>query len=98
VALNEEELTLLREMRDALSEFEVDAQWMDGGEVTRYEPSLTDRALAGLLVPSQGFVAVPPLVTALVQAARLQGAQFESPVEIVRVEPREGGVIVHADG
>ena len=43
-------------------------------------------------------MAVPPLVNALVQAARLQGAPFESPVEIVRVEPRGNSVLVHADG
>ena len=98
VALNEDEATRLRAMRDWLSELHVDAQWMEGADVVRYEPALTDRTIAGLLIPSQGFVAVPPLVNALVQAARLQGAHFESPVEIVRVEPRTDSVIVHADG
>jgi glycine oxidase len=98
VALTAEEAIRLRELRDSLSESGVDAQWMEAGEVTRYEPALSDRAIAGLLIPIQGFVAVSPLVNALVQAARLQGAQFESPVEIVRVEPRKDGVTVHADG
>jgi glycine oxidase len=98
VALNDEDATRLRAMRDWLSDLNVEAQWMEGADVSRYEPALTDRATAALLIPSQGFVAVSPLVNALVQAARLQGAQFESPVEIVRVEPRADGVTVHADG
>ena len=98
VALNGEEVSRLIVMREWLTELGVEAQWLEGADVIRCEPALSHRATAGLLIPRQGFVAVPPLVNALVQAARLQGASFESPVEIVRVEPRGNSVLVHADG
>jgi len=56
---------------------------------------LNEQAVAGLFIPSQGFVAVPALIKALVQSARLHGAQFESPVEIVRVRAHRDVVEVH---
>jgi glycine oxidase len=97
VALDESDATRLSEMRSWLDASGVACEWTTGADVARFEPAVNPTATAGLFIPRQGFVAVPPLVKALVQAARLQGARFEEPVEAVRVETRSRGpVVVHA--
>jgi len=98
VALSDEEAARLADMRAFLIERSVESQWIVGADVARFEPAVSPSATVGLFIPNQGFVAVPPLVRALAQAARLQGARFESPVEVVRIEPRAGRVDLYADG
>src|SRR5260221_6805009 len=88
VALMEEETQTLANMREWVRGLGVEAQWLEGNEVARFEPAVSARALAGLFIPSQGFVAVPSLVRALAQAARLPSAPHESPVEVGGAQPR----------
>jgi glycine oxidase len=45
-----------------------------------------------LQINGHGFVHVPALVRALLQAARLQGATLEVPAEVLHVEPAPAGV------
>jgi glycine oxidase len=98
VALTEDEASGLVHMRQWVSDQGVENEWFDADEVVRFEPTLNESALAGLFIPCQGFVAASPLVKALTHAARLQGAQFESPVEAVRVASSAEHVDVYVDG
>lgn len=97
-ALTEAEAARLTDMQRWVGDHGVESEWLEADDVARFEPAISKRAVAGLFIPSQGFVAVSPLIKALVQAARLQGAQFESPIEIVRVRPRGDVVEIDADG
>ncbi len=97
VALAEEEAGRLLDMRRWLEERQIGSDWLDGAGVREIEPAVSAGAIGGLLIPTQGLVGASALVHALVQAARLQGAAFESPVQAVRVNPTRTGIDVHAD-
>jgi glycine oxidase len=97
IALSRAEAERLMNLRASLVDLGVESDWITEGDVARFEPAVSTSARAGLFIPNQGFVAVRPLVKALTQAARIQGAQFESPVEVVRIRSHHDRVEVHAD-
>ncbi len=97
VALTEDEATRLRDTHAWLQARHVESQWLEPGGLRELEPAVTSDAVGALLVAAQGFVGAGSLVRALVQSARLQGAEFESPVEAVRVEPLGDGIEVRSD-
>ena len=97
VALAAGEVAGLRDTERWLNDQRIEAQWLEGEQLARFEPAVATTAVGGLHIPAQGFVAAGALVKALVHAARLQGAQFESPVEAVRIESTPGHVEVRAD-
>jgi glycine oxidase len=97
VALTQDNVGRLRDMRAWLDSQHVAAEWLDDKRLRALEPSVSERAIGGLLIPSHGIVGVSSLVQALVQAARAQGVEFESPVEAVRVAESGAGVEVQAD-
>lgn len=66
----------------------VDSEWLDGDAVRGFEPSVTPAALGGLFTPDHGLVGTEGLVSALVQQAKIAGAIFEFPVEVLSVEQR----------
>jgi len=74
----------------------VACEWLDAARLRSAEPTVTPSARGGLLIRQHGIVGVSSLVAALVQSARLAGAWFESPVEIVHVEPRADRIEVRA--
>jgi glycine oxidase len=94
VAFSESEAASLAEMHAWIASHGVESQWIESGPLARFEPAVGGGARAGLFVPSQGFVAAPHIVKALVDAARQQGAVFETAVEAVRVEPARDRVDV----
>jgi len=96
VALDVEDEARLKVSRDWLDRVGVRAEWLDPAELRSCEPAVTDRALGGLFIRDHGFVGVPSLVTALASSARLSGATFESPVEVVEIVPRPSGVELRA--
>lgn len=76
----------------------VDVDWLDGADAHRADPAIAPTVRGALRIPTHGFVNVPQLVTALAQAARFGGATFESPTEVIRVEPSKAMVKVVIDG
>ncbi len=78
------------------SAHDVAHEWVDAARLRSVDPSITPSALGGLLVPTHGFVNARSFVTALQHSARLHGASFESPVEVVEIAPQAGGVEVRA--
>jgi glycine oxidase len=97
IALTEDEAARLLDMREWLDAQRIACDWLEGARVLEFEPAVTAGVLGGLVIPIQGLVAATALVHALVQAARLHGAVFESPIEAVRVEPASAGVDIHVD-
>ena len=97
VALNAEEADRLATLREWLTSHGVASEWLDTNALREREPSVTSAAAAGLRIPVHGFVGATSLTKALVQAARLQGAEFESPLSALRVEPLGAEVEVRAD-
>jgi glycine oxidase len=97
VALTEEEAGRLAQMRDWLLGRGVACEWLEAARLREFEPALTASAVGGLLIPVHGFVGARSLVKALVQSARLHGAEFENPVEAIRVDPLGDEVEVRSD-
>jgi len=97
IALTQDNVGRLKDVRGWLDSQQVQAEWLDDKRLKALEPSVSERAIGGLLIPSHGIVGVASLVQALVQAARTQGVEFESPVEAVRVTESAAGVEVQAD-
>ena len=81
---------------DSIGRQGVRHSWMDPAMLRDVEPAAARDAAGALFIEDHGFVGVPRLVAALTQSARLAGAEFESPVEIVDVTPRRDGVDVRA--
>ena len=96
LALSNDDATTLRAAKAWLDATGVRNEWLEGSALGVFEPAATSAALGGLLIPEHGFVGGPSLVDALVQSARLGGAWFESPVEIVHVDPRADRVDARA--
>jgi glycine oxidase len=97
VATDDTHAARLSGMRQWLTEQGIASEWRDAAALREFEPSVTTRAVGGLFIPTQGFVGATALVKALVQSARLNGAAFETPVEVVRVDPAAGGVEIRSD-
>jgi glycine oxidase len=96
VASTTDEATELLEMRSWLTGQDVQSEWIDAAALRQFEPAAAEQSAGGLLIRGQGFVAAGALVRAIVQAARLQGAVFEAPVEAVRVERAGAPLEIHA--
>jgi len=96
IALDEDDAVRLHDAKAALSSEGAAVDWLDEEMVRDFEPSVTPAAIGGLFVEAHGFVGVQSLVAALVQHARFSGATFESPVEVVSIDARRGGVEVNA--
>ncbi len=98
VAFTEDQARHLQDFAAWLRSEGVRCDWLTGQALFDCEPALGPSTLAGLLIPHHGFVEVPALVRALMAAARLRGAQLETPREVVHVMPRSGAVEVTVDG
>jgi glycine oxidase len=98
-ALNEDDAARLKAAKAWLDSRGVANEWIDAAGVRSVEPAVTATSVGGLLVPKHGFVGVSSLIDALVHSARFGGAVFESPVEVVDIEPNLNGdqVLVRAD-
>jgi glycine oxidase len=71
---------------------------MDAAHVHGVEPSLSERAAAGLLIPEHGYVRVPALLAALADAASRRGVSVSASAAR-RVERDGAGLrLVTADG
>jgi glycine oxidase len=97
VALSVSDVETLQQLSGRLGVRLIACDWIEGAALARYEPALSSSARGALRIEPHGWVAVPSLVSALVQAARLSGAWYESPVEIARVEQKGDIVEVKAD-
>jgi glycine oxidase len=95
VAFDEAESKRLREALEWLTSIGVGAEWLDATTLRQQEPAVADAALGALRVAAHGLVGVASLLGALVESARLAGATFMSPVEVLSVEPRTDVVHVH---
>ncbi|MGE3344409.1 MAG: glycine oxidase ThiO [Vicinamibacterales bacterium] len=92
VALTDDEARHLQEQVAWLTAEGVAHRWLEPAQLRAHEPAVTPAALGGLQIDGHGFVHVPALVRALLQAARLQGATLETPAEVLHVEPAADGV------
>jgi glycine oxidase len=97
VATDADHAARLDDTRQWLSQRTIASEWIDAPALRQFEPAVTERAVGGLFIPSQGFVAAIALVKALVQSARLHGASFETPVEAARIESVGGTLEIRAD-
>jgi len=96
VALDQADAERLEPTRAWLEQAGLPHEWVTGAVLRDLEPAVSSSAVAGLFIPAHGFVAVEPLVRALVNGARLSGAVFEAPVDVTAVEDRGSSVTVHA--
>ena len=85
VALADDDVARLLRNKEWLDTSRVESEWLDGNALRGFEPSITPAAHGGLLTLDHGFVGVDSLMTALVQNARMAGATFEFPVEVLTV-------------
>jgi glycine oxidase len=86
VALDDDGVARLLGTKVWLDTSGVESEWLDENAVRQFEPSLTPAAHGGLLTLDHGLVGVESLVSALVHQAKLAGATFEFPVEVLSVE------------
>ncbi len=98
VALDEAERDHLLASKAWLDAGGEPSTWLDPAEVCNFESAVAGRATGALHIHRHGFVNVPALVAALVQAARLAGAIFEDGVEVLSVEPRSDAVSARVEG
>lgn len=96
VAMDDVEVARLRASMAWIGRQSVPHEWMDPATLRDVEPAAARDATGALFIERHGFVGVPRLVAALTQSARLSGAVFESPVEVVDMTPRRDGVDVRA--
>jgi glycine oxidase len=87
VALDVAAAAHLRQTADDLRARGIEAICCDAADTAAREPALTRAALASLLIPTHGFVAVTDFVAALAAAARAYGAHFVSGAAVERVQP-----------
>lgn len=78
IATDEAGAARLRAGGEALVAAGVDAEWLDSSGVVSAEPLVSGDALAGLVVPTHGFVGVQALTDALAAAAAARGVVFET--------------------
>lgn len=83
VALDDDGVARLLGNKVWLDTAGIESEWLDDNGVRVFEPSLTPAAVGGLLVLDHGLVGVDSLVNALVHQAKLAGATFEFPVEVL---------------
>ena len=62
------------------------------------EPALSGAARGALVIPTQGFVAVPALTSALIDAARRRGTLFRSGTPIVQIRRTGDGYSASGGG
>jgi glycine oxidase len=98
VAMSDSDADRLRRLHATLVRNGIDTEWLEGGEARAFDPAVASTCAGALRIPAHGFVNVPQLIAALVQSARLQGATFEAPAEVVRVEPARDRVSLVLDG
>ena len=96
VALDAADVERLRATARWLEAEGIERRWLEADDLQRFEPSVNAEALGGLHIDRHGFLGVPALVGALVHAARLAGALFESSVEAVAVSSQADGVTVQS--
>jgi glycine oxidase len=93
VALSADEAAHLQGARDWLAAEGIAHQWLEGDALWSFEPTLSESALAGLVISDHGYVQVMPLVTALMASARARGATCETPAEIIQIDQKRD--VVH---
>jgi glycine oxidase len=98
VALDASGLESLRTLKRDLDGYGALSDLLDAHSLRAVEPCVTRAALGGLLTRPHGFVGVESLMTALLERARVRGAIFESPVEVVDLEARRDVVEIRAGG
>ena len=98
VALTEADQVRLHTLHASLTAKGVAADWLDEAAAHAFDPAISAHTRGALRIAAHGFVNVPQLIAALVQAARFRGATFESPTEVIRVEPSKSIVKVVIDG
>ena len=76
VALDDAQAVELSDLARRLQSAGVIHSLLDGRDVAKLEPGVTDRATMGLLVPAHGYVGPAPLVEALVRAATARGVSM----------------------
>lgn len=86
VALDDDGVAKLLGNKVWLDTAGVESEWLDGNSVRQFEPSLTPATHGGLLTLDHGLVGVDSLVNTLVQQAKLAGATFEFPAEVLTLE------------
>jgi glycine oxidase len=96
VALNPEEAAHLEASSRWLALERIAHEWLEGSALRDREPRVSESAVAGLLIDGHGFVQVSPLISALLDSARQQGAVCETPIEVLHVEQQSGSVRIRA--
>lgn len=92
VALTQREAAQLASAARLLAGENVDHELTDGAGARRFEPHVSQRVIAGLLVRAHGYVAPAPLAAAVARAAQNRGATL-SPAPALEIE--DVGGLVH---
>jgi glycine oxidase len=94
VALDEEQAKRLRSFAERAAGGRM--EFVDGSDARRLEPLLGERVTGAILTPTDGYVKVRDLMTALVAATAAHGVEFSS-VHVTGIEPTSSGVRLVAD-
>lgn len=78
IALDDGEALALSRDAEALAGNGVECRMLDARDAGAFEPALTSRVMAALLVPMHGHVAAAPLTEALAEAAQTRGARLST--------------------
>lgn len=91
LALNMEEKEKLEQLRQRAIKNNVDVKIIEKEELKKIEPSVTSKAVAGLLAPSCGIINPFVLVVALMENAIENGIKLNLNEEVIKIERLEKG-------
>jgi glycine oxidase len=85
VALEAGDVAHLKATHEWLGESGIKSTWLDPRAVRELEPNVAEDVHGALHIHAHGFVGVQSLVAALIESARREGAELESPIEVADV-------------
>jgi glycine oxidase len=97
VAATDAQVEELRATAERLNGAGVPAEWVDGPHVRELEPNIAEEVAAGLLVPSQGYVAAAALTRAMMAGGTARGMRVTIE-RVLRVAAEPTGIRVETQG
>jgi glycerol-3-phosphate dehydrogenase len=92
LCFDKEDLPALYELKERGERNEVpDLKIIDGDEVRRMEPNITDKVVAALYAPTGGIVCPFNLTIALAENANVNGVEFKFNSEVMSIEKLDDG-------
>lgn len=100
VAVNAEEMEVLKKLKQQAMEREIPCQEMDGAAARQIEPNLSDQVIAALSLPTTGVVDPWEITLGMMEEAVLNGCELKLNEAVVAIHRTENGyeVTTERDG